>query len=142
MATPSNNRHKDVYGGLPPVPRQNVAPLPDLEEVPPSSISCVPSSSRKAQRSPFLAPDSTGKIGGSALPVAETPTRGPSKLWGRPPISSAAIGFLAASCQPSPRSAGENALENSTKNVSPPRPQDKEESIYAALGWDDVDELL
>lgn len=82
MATPSNNRHKDVYGGLPSFPRQSIASVAELEEVPTSSISCVPSSSSKARRSSFLAPDSTRKGGSGALSMAETPTRGPSKLWG------------------------------------------------------------
>ena len=83
MATPSNTRHKDVYGGLPSFPRQTIASIAELEEVPASSISCVPSSSSKAPQSSFLAPDSTGKGGSGALSMAETPTRGPSKLWGR-----------------------------------------------------------
>lgn len=39
--------------------------------------------------------------------------------------------------------AANQSLENSTKAVSLPLPQEKEGSIYAALGWDDeVDELL
>ena len=195
MATPSNNRRKDVYGGLPRLPQQSIASLPELEEVPPSSISCVPSSSRKAQRSPFLAPDSTRKTDGSALPIVETPTRGPSKLWGRPPISTAAIESVADITHPPPLpatsklpkasndlctstrwslqgyktpskfrcsyeversrdtsihatlvkapSAANEHSENSTKAVLSPVLQEEEESIYAALGWDDeVDELL
>lgn len=197
MATPSNNRHKDVYGGLTRFPRQSIASLPELEEVPPSSISCVPSSSRKPRRSPFLAPDSTRKTDSSALalPVVETPTRGPSKLWGRPPISTAAIESVADVSHPPPLSAALNppkasngiftspqlplqvhetpskfrcshqversedasisatpvkapppankAADNSPKAVLSPSSQGKEESIYAALGWDDdVDELL
>lgn len=197
MATPSNNRHKDVYGGLTRFPRRSIASLPELEEVPPSSISCVPSSSRKPRRSPFLAPDSTRKTDSSALalPVVETPTRGSSKLWGRPPISTAAIESVADLSQPPPLSAALNppkasngiftspqlplqvhetpskfrcshqversedasiratpvkapplaneAADNSPKAVLSPSSQGKEESIYAALGWDDdVDELL
>ena len=90
MATPSNNRHKDVYGGLP-RPGQSKASLPDLEEIPPSSISCVPSSSMKPAQSPSLAPDSTRKTGSSAMPTAETPTKIPSRLWERPPISTAGM---------------------------------------------------
>ena len=194
MATPSNNRHKDVYGGLPRLPRQNIAPPIELEEVPPSSISCVPSSSKKAQRSPFLAPDSIGKTGCSALPIAETPTRGLLKLRGRPPTSIMAMKSRTDMSQPSPLtaasktrkatnnldtsthwplhvhetpsefrysyqgeqprdttidaisvkhpSAAKKPLESSTKPDRSPLPQDKEESIYTALGWDDVDELL
>ena len=88
MATPSNNRHKDVYGAI---TRQPIASLPETEGVPSSSVSCVPSSSRKVPRSPFLAPDSTRKPGSRALPAAETPTRGTSKLWSRPPTSTAAM---------------------------------------------------
>ena len=83
MATPSNNRHKNVYGGLPSFPRQSIASVAELEEVPTSSISCVPSSSSKAPKPSFLAWDSTRKAGNGPLPFAETPTRGPSKLWGR-----------------------------------------------------------
>lgn len=194
MATPSNNRHKDVYGGLPRLPRQIIAPPAEPEEVPPSSISCVPSSSGKAQRSPFLAPDSIGKTSCSALPIAETPTRGPLKLCGHPPTSIRGMKFRADMSQPSPLSAAsktrkttnnlytsthwpllvhetpskfryshqveqprdttidaisvkapsaaDRPRESSTKPVESPLSQDKEESIYAALGWDDVDELL
>ena len=194
MATPSNNRRKDVYGGLPRLPRQDTVPVPELEEVPPSSISCVPSSSKKAPQSPALAPDSTRKTGRSALPIAETPTRGPLKFQGRPPPSTAMMQSHAEIYQPSPLSAAseipkavnivsaptdwplhvhetpskfrysrevgqsggktldamsvkdpsvaEKPLESSTQPVPSPPPQDKEDSIYAALGWDDVDELL
>ena len=194
MATPSNNRHKDVYGGLPRLPRQIVAPPTELEEVPPSSISCVPSSSGKTQRSPFLAPDSIGKTSCSALPIAETPTRGPLKLCGRPPTSVTEMKFRADISQPSPLSAAskirkttnnlytsthlpllvhempskfryshhaeqprdttidaisvkapstaDRPRESSTKHIGSPVSQDNEESIYAALGWDDADELL
>ena len=119
MATPSNNRRKDVYGGLPRLPRQNTAPVPEREEVPPSSISCVPSSSRKAQQSPFLAPDSTAKTGRSALPIAETPTRGPLKLLGRPPPFAAAMESHADIHQPLPLSAASD-ISNAV-NLSTPR---------------------
>ena len=193
MATPSNNRRKDIYGGLPRLPRQKTAPVPEREEDPPSSISCVPSSSRKAQQSPFLAPDSTAKTGRSALPIAETPTRGSSKLWGRPPPFAAAMESHADVHQPLPPSAASdksNAVNMSTPRhwplhvyetpskfrrskeakqaggtaidsmsdkapSAPDKPSnfttqpvpslaslDTEESIYAALGWDDADELL
>ena len=193
MATPSNNRRKDVYGGLPRLPRQNTAPVPEREEVPPSSISCVPSSSRKAQQSPFLAPDSTAKTGRSALPIAETPTRGPLKLWGRLPPFAAAMESHTDIHQPLPppatseisnavnmstprhwplhvyetpsksrhsieaKQAGGTAIHVmsdkapsvadrlsivSTQPVPSPASQDTQESIYAALGWDDADELL
>ena len=195
MATPSNNRHKDVFRGLPRFPRQCIASLPELEEVSPSSISCVPSTSRKAQRSPLSALDSTRKTGSSAWPVAETPTRDPIKLWGRPSISFAAMESVTDKSRPSPLSAAAklpqtpNELftsthrplqvhetpskvrysyqveqsedstiratpvqapsvaskpwENSSKAVSSPVSHEKEVSIYAALGWDDVvDEFL
>lgn len=190
MATPSNNRHKDVYGGL---SRQSRAPLPELEEFPPSSISCVPSSSRRVKQL-SLAPDSTGKADHSALPITETPTRGSLKLWGRPAASTAAMESHADTYQPSPLSvasgipkavndlsastawplhvhetpskfcyskeveqAGDSTidampvkalstadkpLETSPNPVPPSPPQQKDQSIYAALGWDDVDELL
>lgn len=82
-----------------------MASLPELEEVPPSSISCVPSSSMKARRSSFLAPDSIRKTGSSALPITETPTKGPSKLWGRPPISTTAVESVADVSDPPPLSA-------------------------------------
>lgn len=129
------------------------------------------------------------------MPIAETPTRGPSKLRGRPPISTAAIESVADITHPPPLPAasklpkasndlftptrwslqsyqtpskfrcshevercGDASIhatpvkapsaanvhsENSTKAVLSPVLQEKEESIYAALGWDDdVDELL
>ena len=191
MATPSNNRLKDVYSGLPRLSRQNTAPVPEREEVPPSSISCVPSSSGKAQQSPFLAPDSTAKTGCSALPIVETPTRGPLKLWGRPPPFaameshtdihqplplSAASDMSNAVNMANPRhwplhvdetpskfrhskevkQAGGSAIHatsdtppsatdkpsNFPTQPVPSASQDTEESIYAALGWDDTDELL
>lgn len=190
MATPSNNRHKDVYGSL---PRQSRAPLPDLEQVPPSSISCVPSSSKKVKQL-SLAPDSTGKADHNALPITETPTRGSLKLWGRPAASIAAMKSHADTYQASPLSAAsgipkavidlsasmewplhfhetpskfryskeaeqagasttdaisvkapstaDKPLEASSNPVPSPRPQQRDQSIYAALGWDDVDELL
>lgn len=190
MATPSNNRRKDVYSGL---PRQSGAPLPELEEVPPSSISCVPSSSRKVKRSPS-APNSTGKVDCNAFPITETPTRGPLKLWGRPAASTAAIEPHADTYQPSPLSvasgipkavndlsastewplhvhetpskfryskeveqAGDSTIDamsakapstadnplETAPNPVPSSPRQKmDQSLYAALGWDDVDELL
>ena len=194
MATPSNNRHKDVYGALP-RPGQSKASLPDLEEVPPSSISCVPSSSKKPAQSPSLAPDSTRKTGSSAMPTAETPTKAPSRLWNRPPISTSGmnsvidvshLALLSAASMPPKASHGshtsncrpsqvhetpskchrseqvdphQDVIINATPNKAPPvasEPaynaskvvlspiwQGNEESIYAALGWDDeIDELL
>ena len=191
MATPSNNRRKDVYGGR---PRQSRAPPLELEEVPHSSISCVPSSSRKAKQSPFLGPDSTGKADHNALPIDETPTRGPLKLWGRPAASTAVMESHADIYQPSPLSVAseipkavnylstaaqwplhvhetpskfrysregerpevttihamlveapstaDKPLETSTQPIPSSVSQEKDQSIYAALGWDDVDELL
>ena len=198
MATPSNNRHKDVYGGLPRLPRPSTAVLSEVEEVPPSSISCVPSSSRKAQQISLLAPDSTKKTNKSALLTAETPTKGRSKLSGHLPTSTAAVGSIGHIIQPSPQpsplsvasrhpeapenlsrrlrwplrvhetpskfrypykaeqsgdgtihttpvkapSAPDKFLEDQNKTDLSPLSPDKEESIYVALGWDDVDELL
>ena len=194
MATPSNNRHKDVYGGLPRLPRRSTAALSEVEEIPPSSISCVPSSSGKAQQTLLLAPDSTKKTANSALLTADTPTRGRSKILVQLPTPTAALGSLGDIAQPSPLSvasrnpeAPENScitirwplrvhetpskfrylhqaeqpgdatidatpikapsapdkpLEDQSKNVASPLSPDKEESIYVALGWDDVDELL
>lgn len=121
MATPSNNRRKDVYGGLPHFREQGIASLPEIEKNSPSSVSCVPSSSRKARQSPFLAPDSTRKAGNPALPIAETPTRGPSKLWESPPISTVAIESVAEKFQPPPLLAAprspkaSNGLSTSTR---------------------------
>ena len=194
MATPSNNRHKDVYGGLPRLPRPSTAALSEIEEVPPSSVSCVPSSSRKARQTLLLAPDSTKKTGNSAALTADTPTRGRSKLLGHLPTLIAASESLGDMAQPPPLSVGsrnpeapenpcttirwplrihetpskfrylyqaehpgdaiihatpiktpsapDKPLEDQNKNVSSPLLPDKEQSIYVALGWDDVDELL
>ena len=195
MATPSNTRHKDVYRGHPRSPRQTRAPSSKLNGDPHLSTSNVPSSSRKAQQSSLLAPDSIKKTGSGALPPAETPTRGPSKTWGRFPTSVAAMESRANLSQPlsmstalrkpisaddtfsstswplqinetpsklhhhssqaeafgstavhtttiQARAPADEPLENSIKTLSSPLSQKKQESIYAILGWDDVDELF
>ncbi len=41
-----------------------------------------------------------------------------------------------------PPFAADDHPDNSTKSVSSPLSQNKKKSIYEALGWDDVDELL
>jgi len=91
MATPSKNRHKDVFGGLPRLPRSNAAaPPPILEDIPPSSISRVNDSARKPQgSSSALVKESLRKVYDKDLSnVDQTPTRGPSKFLGRPRTSS------------------------------------------------------
>ena len=120
MATPSNKRHKDVYGGLSRLPRPSSAAVSELEEIPPSSISCVPSSSRKAQQTSLLAPDSTKKAGNSASPTTDTPTRGWSKILGHIPTSAAAVGSNGDIAQPSPLSVASRnheAHENSSTKI-------------------------
>ena len=90
MATPSKQRHQDVIASLPRLPRARVAGMvvSQLDEVPPSSASKITDSAERARNSSALASDYSRRKHESVLPAIEqTPSRGPSKLWGRPPTS-------------------------------------------------------
>lgn len=85
IATPSKNRQKDNFGSLPCLHRKGGTTLAEVEEIPPSSISRIPSSTAKDRR--HLAPDPREKEGPNSfgLPTIEqTPTKGPLKFYGRP----------------------------------------------------------
>ena len=78
-ATPRGNRQKDVFGGLPRLPAANPTITNEPDEIPPSSISRVPSS---VQRHPALPiKDNEPKLPRPYLQttIEQTPTRGPSK---------------------------------------------------------------
>lgn len=78
-ATPRGNRTKDVFGGLPRLTAANPAVTNEPDEIPPSSISRVPSS---VQRYPALSvQDNEPKLPRPYLQttIEQTPTRGPSK---------------------------------------------------------------
>lgn len=79
MATPSKNRQTDIFAGLPRLPRacQAAPPLQELEEVPPSSISRIPSSTFKAQGSSV----SGHKTSRNKRLFAQTPTKCPSNFF-------------------------------------------------------------
>lgn len=90
MATPSKKRHNDIFNGLPRLPRPNAAAAtapPELEEIPPSSLSRISDSMRKAGR-PSALLDGNPRVGSVLPTIEQTPTRGPSKLLGRPMSSS------------------------------------------------------
>lgn len=186
MATPSKNRQKDIFSGIPGLPRASQAAPADLEGNPSSSISRIPSSSVKVGGSSGPMKRRTNH----ALPAIEqTPTRGPSKLIRRFPSSAAANEPVACISQPEssrlepilavygfdqpsalppwhsgvqetpskdrvsnrPTSPGGQNIQATPVNEtmaqdtpvrSLPSSHEKGESIYASLGWDDVDELL
>ena len=102
MATPSKNRQWNPFSGLPRLPQPNAsAPPEELEDIPPSSVSRVPSSTRRAPST--LVKGSTKRFGDRLLPsVEQTPTRGPSKFLGRPAASSAVMASTAEIPQSSP----------------------------------------
>lgn len=81
MATPSKSRHR----GLQRSPRPDAAlGTTDADEIPPSSISRITESVRKAPRPASFMKNNTCRNDKHALPiVAQTPTRGPTKLVGR-----------------------------------------------------------
>ena len=102
MATPSKNRQWNLFSGLPRLPQPNTSALPEeLEDIPPSSVSRVPTSTRRAPST--LVKSSTRRFGDRLLPsVEQTPTRGPSKFLGRPAASSAVMASTAEIPQSSP----------------------------------------
>lgn len=78
-ATPRGNRQKDVFGRLPRLPAANPTISNEPDEIPPSSVSRVPSS---VQRHPALSiKDNEPKLPRPYLQTTmeQTPTRGPSK---------------------------------------------------------------
>jgi len=84
MATPSRNRRRDVYAGFSRLSQATEAGTVELEEVPPSSVSRVPSSTTKSHCGAMRSPKYPGECN---LPSIErTPTRGLSKLSGRPTL--------------------------------------------------------
>ena len=196
MATPSKNRHGGIPVGLPGLPGCHAAPAPTaVVEIPPSSISRISDSTSKA-RDPSLGTDrSQQRYEAGFLTNAQTPTRGPLKVLGRPPepgtsfvtaidppppVSSVAnwkplkAVFHVSSMHPSsvgpaniqdtpPKArkvhradahedntvhetpkktiATTNDSMKSFQVTAPPSPDQREQSIYASLGWDDVDDL-
>ena len=91
MATPSKNRQRYPFGALPRFPRADAsAPPEELEDIPPSSVSRISSSTKRA---PFtLAKSSAQRSGNRFLPgIEQTPTRGLSKFSMLTNTSSAVI---------------------------------------------------
>ena len=82
MATPSVNRKRDAFAGLPRYAGQQSADLPsEPEEIPPSSIVRVPSSIRR-RPSASSRPRSTPSKNHLMLGIEQTPSRRPSKIGG------------------------------------------------------------
>lgn len=92
MATPSKNRYRNVLADDLRFPRPHSASAATtLDEVPPSSVSRITDSVRKAHGSSSFCQDGAPRIGSNALPTVEqTPTRGPTKLLRLPMNSSTA----------------------------------------------------
>ncbi len=86
MATPSRNRYNNNVTGLPRLPGSHLAGTTEpVSEIPPSSISKISDSIRKTRGPPILAMGNSRPHCGDGVPnVEQTPTRGPSKLVGRP----------------------------------------------------------
>lgn len=74
MVTPSNNRHKDVFSGLPPLPQRSTVVPPGLDEIPSSS------GLRAISSKPRIRVPNTRNIGQQEPLIEQTPTRGPCKL--------------------------------------------------------------
>lgn len=79
MATPKGNRQKDVFGGLPRLPQPAHNILPELDEIPPSSVQRVPSSVQKSVVPPSRDPQPPLLRRIPSSSIEQTPTRGPSK---------------------------------------------------------------
>ncbi|KAL2043524.1 hypothetical protein N7G274_003831 [Stereocaulon virgatum] len=91
MATPSKNRKRNPFGAIARLSQPSAsAPPEDLEDIAPSSVSRIPSSTNKA---PFTLAKSTAQRSSDRfLPgIAQTPTRGFSKFSMLPNTSSAVI---------------------------------------------------
>lgn len=93
MATPSKSRHHDVLADdLRFSRRMPASAATIMDEVPPSSVSRISDSARKAHGSSSFGKDGTRRIGSNVLPTIEqTPTRGPTKLLGRPMSNSTTV---------------------------------------------------
>ena len=129
MATPSRNRQKVIYSDLPRLPRSNAAGTSpfELEEIPPSSISRIPSSTAKVRGS---VKDGIRNNDEHFLPnIEQTPTRGPSKLTGRPKSSHAVMKSSSNSTQlPSFAATRSTPLIFSTKSDLSSLPSDAKET--------------
>ena len=86
MATPSRSRHHDILADDPRFPRPKPASAaPNLDKIPPSSVSRISDSARKAEKSSPFSKDGTWRSGNDVPPTVEqTPTRGSTKLFGHP----------------------------------------------------------
>ena len=102
MATPSKDRKRGSFAGLPQFPAPaDTAPTP-LDEVPPSSVSKVPCSTNKlAGRSALARSTTLPTFNKPTYHVEQTPTRGPDKFFSRYLSSSVAQGPTTTSLQPS-----------------------------------------
>jgi hypothetical protein len=108
MATPSKNRHCNVLADLRFPRPHSASAATTLDEVPPSSVSRITGSVIKAHGSSSFCQDGAPWIGSNVLPsVEQTPTRGPTKLLGRPMSSSTA------------KAAGEGQMSYTRKLKSP-----------------------
>lgn len=75
MVTPSVNRRKDVFSGLPRLPQPSQVVLPELEDIPPSSGLRVIASTPRVR-----ANEINNRIQHRMPLVEQTPTRGSSKF--------------------------------------------------------------
>lgn len=83
--TPSVNRRKDVFSGLPHLPQASKAEIPELEDIPPSS------GLRVIASTPRIRASGISNGGQPCMPLVEqTPTRGSSKF--AKSIASASLG--------------------------------------------------
>ena len=101
-ATPSKNRQGNPFAPLPRFPPPNsTASVEELEDVPPSSVTRIPSSTKRV---PFTSGErTTQRLSNRLLPsIEQTPTRGPSKSLHRAASSSAVITLAAENVQSSP----------------------------------------
>lgn len=101
-ATPSKNRQGNPFAPQPRLPPPNTATsVEELEDVPPSSVTRIPSSTKRALST--SAERTTQRLSSRLLPsIEQTPTRGPSKSLHRAASSSAVIALAAENVQSSP----------------------------------------
>ena len=105
-ATPSKNRKGNAFALLPQLPPLNAkASMEHLEDVPPSSVTRIPSATKRV---PFTSVDrTTQRLIDTLLPsIEQTPTRGPSKILHRGTSSSAVTTLAADIVQSSPVGPG------------------------------------